>query len=80
MPRRQLHSVPYALSARDLECTGCVSAQELAFKVYNQDEVNDLVEGIIGELRGIESPFVDGRTLSDLMQNLSPLEPALGKG
>ena len=48
--------------------------------VIGEDEVNDLVEGIIGELRGIESPFVDGRTLSDLMQNLSPREPALGKG
>ena len=48
--------------------------------VIGEDEVNDLVEGIIGELRGLESPFVDGRTLSDLMQNLSPRELALGKG
>ena len=48
--------------------------------MLGEDEVNDLVEGILGEVRGLESPFVDGRTLSDLLQNLSPEEPAVSEG
>ena len=40
--------------------------------VMGENEVNDLVEGIMGELQGLESPFVDGRTLADLLHSLGP--------
>lgn len=41
-----------------------------------QDEVADLVEGILGELRGLESPLSEGRTIGDLLHSLPPIDSA----
>ena len=44
--------------------------------VMGEDEVSDLVEGLLGELRGLESPLAENRTVADLLQALGPRREA----
>lgn len=44
--------------------------------VMGRDDVCDLVEGILGELRGLESPLAENRTVADILRTLGPRRDA----
>ncbi|HIN86904.1 MAG TPA: hypothetical protein EYN06_10510 [Myxococcales bacterium] len=60
LPRRPFRSVPFAIWASDLDCSGCVSKDELAFAIYTQTEVDAMTADFVTASEVAEQISVGG--------------------